>query len=338
MLPFALWPAMWVQPLYVVQKMVKRVDQHLVDGASMRFFAGRIFSDHPPLLFYPVVMAFKSSFLTLTLVLAALGQYTLWRKRDALPLPPVPFWLLIAYVVFYTIQMAIGARQQYRYILPASVGLEVIAAVGLAGVVELVRRATGGRGSWLAHSFPAGLLGAGVALQALIALPYAPDYGAHHNHLLGGNRVAVSVIEIVGQNEGIIHVANYLDTQPDAGSLQVGVAPFVDYSLKQYFSGEMPRHMTAEDDFHLFSVGPLQRSLNLEQWYFAWEAYQGAPPQVLVVIDGVEVMWLYATRPPTPYEPVVIRRGGGVGFIVLAWVWAVALAATIGWALRRSGE
>jgi hypothetical protein len=118
----------------------------------------------------------------------------------------------------------------------------------------------------------------------------------------------------------------------------VGVSPFGSTSLKQYFPGNAKGKLSAEDDYHLFVVESMQRNLYPDRWKPAWQQYRGMPPEVLVVIDGVEVMWLYANRPPSPGEPIVIRRGGGVAFVALAWVWTAALVATIVWALRRVGR
>jgi hypothetical protein len=334
-LPFALWPAMWVQPLEVVQEVLVRVAGHLEEGHPNRFFAGRIYDKvRPPVLFYPVAMVFKSSFLTLTLAPVALGHYTLWRKRGRLPLKPMTFWLLGAYALFFTIQMTIGADQDFRYILPTSLMLEVLAAAGLAGIIELLSRATAGRDDTpLARTLPAGLVGLVVVLQALVTLPYAPDYGAHHNQLLGGNRVAVKMVEITGQNEGITYIAEYLDRQANPNSLRIGATRGIKKSLQQYFDGNIRHTWSAEDDYQISTVRYLQR--NPEDWEQESKLHEGSPPQMLVIIDGVEYMRLYAAQPPAPYEPIVIRRAGGVGSVVLAWVWTVALVAALVWSLRR---
>jgi hypothetical protein len=334
-LPFALWPAMWVEPLETVQNVFLPITGHVQEGHPNRFFAGRIYDEvRPPISFYPVAMAFKSSFLTLTLTLAALGQYTLWPRRGKLPLHPITFWLLVAYVIFFTAQMTIGSHQDFRYILPASAMLEVLAAVGLVGTAELVRRGTTKRENRLVRMLPLGMVGLVLGLQALIALPYAPDYGAHHNQLLGGNRVAVSMVEIESQNEGITYVAEYLSGQPDPVSLRVGTRGSIKKSLQQYFGGEVFRRWTAEDDYNLISVKDAQR--DPESWEEKTSTYEDSPPQLVVYLDGVEYMRLYASEPPT--RPIVIRRGGGVGFVVLAWVWTATLAATLVWSHRHAGR
>lgn len=332
--PFALWPVMWVRPLDTLQRMTGGVRYRLAEGHYRRFFAGQIYENvRPPIWFYPTTLVLKSSFLTLTLGLVAVGHYTLWRRRGKPPLRPITFWLLVAFVFFFMLQMAVGFDQTSRYVLPASLVLEVLAAVGLGGLVELLGRAAVGRGSKLMRALPTALIAIAVGLQALVALPYAPDYGAHHNHLLGGNRVAVSLIEILEQQEGILYVADYLSRQPEADALQIGTSESTGKVLDQYFSGVLRQNLTPKDDYHLLTIKDLQRGS--ERGEKAQAIYEESPPQLLVIIDGVEYVRLYATQPTTPYNPIVIRRGGGTGFIVLAWVWTVALGAALVWALGR---
>ena len=63
--------------------------------------------------------------------------------------------MLVAYAFFFTVQMTIGAAQVSRYITPALVALEVLAAVGLVGVLNVAGCALRGRADWLARALPA---------------------------------------------------------------------------------------------------------------------------------------------------------------------------------------
>lgn len=333
--PFALWPAMWVAPGDVFSRIFSRTSDHFTLGHDRRFFAGQVFNwDHPPLTFYPVHLVFLTSFVTLVLFAVATGLYLFRRRRGELPVRPVVFWLLAAYVFFFTAQMTIGASQVSRYILPALLMMVVMAAVGLVGVVGALRRALDGedaRKGWL----PAAVVGAVVGLQALVVLPYAPNYGAHHNHLLGGNRTAINWVELAEHTEGIMYVAEFLNSQPDPESLRVAIPRPLHSFLGRYFTGQIVNEMSAEDDYHIFTVRHIQRQHNTKDWLHAWEAYAGSQPQLLVVFDGVPYMWVYATRPPESYEPIVIRRGGGEVFTVLAWVFAAVVAGVAGAGVNR---
>lgn len=332
LVPFALWPAMWVRPLEVISAIATRTGQHVEIGHDRRFFLGQIYDyDRPSLLFYPVTMAFETSFVTLTLFLVAIGQFSLWRRRVRLAVPPTTFWLMVAYVFFFSVQMTLGAAQDSRYNLPSILMVIALAAVGMVGVAGMLKRVLD---TQLATALPGGFVALAVSLQALVALPYMPNYGGHHNQLLGGNRVAVNVLEISAQNEGVTAVAAYLSRLPDADSLRVGASKPIHNSMRQFFGGEVnDEGMSADDDFHLFSVVAFQRYYKPEYWEHAWDTYEGSPPQLLVMVDGIPYVWLYDTDPPEPYRPIVVRRGGGVPYIALAWAWAVGLVASLVWAL-----
>jgi 4-amino-4-deoxy-L-arabinose transferase-like glycosyltransferase len=335
-IPFLLWPAMWVKPYDVLDSMFQGTKEHVVDAhRNPRFFAGRIYTHTTPSkFFYPVTFAFNETFLTLPLVVVALGHYTLWRKRVRPPLPPTVFWLLFAYPAFFAIQMTLGAKRTERYILPVHMPVVILAAVGLVGLIDLVQKALAQRGKRVPEALPAVLVGLTVGLQALVTLPLAPDYGAHHNYLLGGNRAAVGMIEVLGENEGIRHVTNYLNGQPDPEATQVGVTQPLKVSVEQYFAGGIENSLLPDTEYYIFSLTALQRHLRIDEWESAWEAVQGQPPELVVSYDGVEHLWLYAMKPTPATETVRIRRGW-IGFVGVAWAWTLALLVTLVWALRR---
>jgi len=67
---FCLWPAMWVAPVGTVQRMVADVAED-TGGGWNQFFMGRITKDPGP-LFYPVVLLFRTTPLTLIGTVASL--------------------------------------------------------------------------------------------------------------------------------------------------------------------------------------------------------------------------------------------------------------------------
>jgi hypothetical protein len=311
-------------------------EQHITTPhINPRFFAGRLYYDERPgILFYPVTVAFNETFLTLPLVGVALGHYTLWRKRVRPPLPPTVFWLLVAYPVFFTVQMTLGAKQTARYILPVHLSVAILAAVGLIGLIDLVRETLTSRGKRAPRALPAVLIGLTVGLQALVTLPFAPDYGAHHNYLLGGNRAAANMVEMLGENEGICYATDYLNSQPNSRALQVGMTPPLKDSADQYFAGKIEERVSPDLEYYAFSLLALRRRLEVEAWQPAWEAVQGYPPELVVSYDGVDHLWLYAVKPNPSAKTIHVRRGW-IGFVGVAWAWTLAMLATLVWALRR---
>jgi hypothetical protein len=60
---------------------------------------------------------------------------------------------------------------------------------------------------------------------------------------------------------------------------------------------------------------------------------QSGFPELPVYLDGREYVRLYATEPLS--QRLVIRRGGEIGFIMLAWIWTMTPIATLVGELRR---
>jgi len=340
-LAFALWPAMWVDPLGTLQKVVLETRAQVSNPVPQSIFlAGRLYvGEDPGPLFYAVTLAFNSTFVTLTLGLVALGFYTVWRKRvTSPPVQPLTFWLLVAYAVFFTIQMSLGGKRYGRYVLPTHLAMEVLGAVGLVGLTGLLQRAVADHRPRLARALPGALAGLAIGLQALVTLPFAPDYGAHHNYLLGGNQVAVRVMEIVERNEGMLFVGDYLSRQPGAASQQL-VTWFPVYgSALQYFPGEVEQGTAAsEGDYYVFGLATMQRQYRPERWEARWNALREKPPRLVVSYDGVEFIWLYAAQ-DAETDQTIVKRRGWAGFTGMAWAWTVGMAATLVWALRSTSE
>ncbi len=322
-LPHALWPVMWVEPVTALGNMYYGALIHLLrPHPGGRFFAGQIVQGaRPSPLLYPTILLFKMSFVTLSLGVVGAIRYG-WRRGGA-SLSGRAFWLLAAYVFFFTLQMMLGAKQSDRYILPGYLPLEVIAAAGAVEFAAMIAR----RVRWPADRAMAVICGLVVALQMAAVLPYAPYYGSHYNALLGGGRGARGVVELMGQNEGVADIAAYLNRQPDPEALRVGVVAPLDESLNQYFGGAVTTGPEVVD-FYAFNLSAVQRQPEQID-----RRYLDRPPALVVAFDGVEQAWLYASPPPADQETIVINRGGPL-LIILAWAWIAAVAAASWWASR----
>lgn len=333
-LPFALWPAMWAEPFEILNLMYGSVSRHLQEThPRTRFFAGQLFApgEPPNRLFYLAVLAFDTSFVTLTLAIVAVLIYALPRLRDrshngvdgGQPLPDQTFWLMVAYVFFFVLQMTIGEKQDQRYILPAFLMLNVIAAVGVIGLVGRLRARLASDAPQMRRLAPAVLPLLAIGFQALAGTPYAPDYGAHFNHLFGGNLVAVKVLEIADQTEGIQDVAAYLHQYADLTDNTVGTVVRSQKSLEQYYNLDQIVPATAEADYYLFSFLNQQRNLDPEDWLSTWQRLESQQPVFVVLYDGIEYLRLYESE-PEPGIPTVVNHDGR-WLIFLAWAWALML-------------
>jgi hypothetical protein len=273
-------------------------------------------------------MAFNTSFVSFVFAVLAVGLYILWRKRVDLPVEPRIFWLMVAYVFFFTVQMTISDKQEARYNLPAHVGFELVAAVGAAGLASLVEQAFREKRSqlygWL-------ITGAAVVSQFVILLPYAPYYGAIRNHLFGGNQIAVKALELSNENEGIIDVADYL-YRHGVDDKKVGTTVMAGRSLMQYNS--RTAEMRPGLHFYVFDTYHRQRSLNLDQWLEYYEQLEGVEPSLVVRFDGVDYIWIVA-QGMAETMPVEVVDYGGNGWIVVAWLWTIGLGVLTALSLKK---
>jgi 4-amino-4-deoxy-L-arabinose transferase-like glycosyltransferase len=212
----ALWPAMWVEPLDALRRIGARVIFHIETAhRNPVFFNGKITFENPGLPFYLATVAWKTTLVTLPMAGTALVS--------ALPRPrrgehSKVVLLLTAYVVCFTIQMGLSAQKELAYLLPVFPALDVIAAFGLvqsAGAIGRLRC----KWRWLPTAFVA----LALAIQAVVVLPRHPYYGTHHNHLLGGSRVAQRVLPLQDQGEGLDLAAQYLNTLPRAQRASAGL-------------------------------------------------------------------------------------------------------------------
>ncbi len=332
--PFLFWPAVWVKPRFVFDDLFLGISRHATEAhVNRQFFWGRLFDhgDAPYRFFYLVAVPFNTSFVVFTLFCAAAVLYLRRRKQIPLPVDQTLFWLMIAYCGFFTLEVTLSSWQDQRYVTPVVMMMNVVAAVGLVAVLDLISAAFKGRRQvWRTT----GIALLAVGLQALAALVYAPHYGAHRNHLLGGNLMAQKVITLGDQHEGILYAVDYIKANSDEGVVVASPTRLFP-SLEQYFPDTDVVYMSTEDvDFYVFPVVVRQRRYLLDQWEELWNKYQDQTPGLVVYYDGVEYMRVDAADPDLDLPHVEIHRGGA-WLIVLAWVWAIALAAVTILSVRR---
>jgi hypothetical protein len=293
----------------------------------------------PSILFYPVTMAFQLTFVSFVLSIVSVGFYTLWRKRVKLSFPDRHYWLIMAYLFFYLLQMLMSAKQDQRYIVPADLPFQILAAVGLVGVMNVAREAFSKRSTQLAERVEVGIFGLAVVLQIVTALIFIPDFGAHRNYLLGGNRIAVKVVEVSGdQNEGAQDIAAYIARYGDPDAT-IAASAKAELTLLQHLPVEnIISWPDTEDgqraDFLVFDYLTRQRFMLGGYWQEVFDEYENEEPAALVTFDGVEYFRLVDTNPDSTLPHVVIRRGWN-GFIVVAWLWTLGMIALLVWGLPR---
>jgi hypothetical protein len=291
---FALWPALWVEPGSVLQQVVSHATYGL--RAPHRwpvFFRGEVIYSDPGLPFYLLVLLFRLR--PLTLILALLNPFLLllaWRRLS--PYQRVDWALGQCYVLFYLLEMALGAHKLERYLLPVIPMLSILAGVGLAvltrGLPGLFRWRRAALESW------APWLAAGVAV-VLLAVPWlrlAPDFDAYFNPLAGGGKQAAQLFT-VGSGEALDEAAAYLNQKPDIEDLWA--LSFYPDVFGVYFEGHAQSPRWAEwtglplaADYMVVTLGQVQRDLYPTTLSF----FSPREPEHTVHINDLDYAWLYA--------------------------------------------
>ncbi len=128
------WPATWSAPLQVYDLLRLGVEAE-ADGEHQggNFFFGQR-DDRPGWLFYPVSLALR---LTPWTMLGILVLPLVWRRLRASTQHDVAG--LTLYVVVLTLALSIFTKKLNRYLVPGFPALDVLAAVGLIGMIDWFR-------------------------------------------------------------------------------------------------------------------------------------------------------------------------------------------------------
>ena len=286
----ALWPAMWVEPLQVLRRIGERILFHVeTTHRNPMFFNGVVTLEDPGLLFYVATIAWKSTLVTLPAFCAAAVFGMLRPRRNAHARTVL---LLVAYVLFFTIQMGLSARKELPYLLPVFPAVDLVAAFGLVWSTAAI----GGRRRWL----PGALVALALALQAGVVLPRHPYYGTHHNALLGGTRVAQHILPLQDQGEGLDLAARYLNTLPRAQRASAGLHQRNAAIFRSNFVGLTSIVNDPQANYRVYYVNQVMRRLGSEEWEETWNADRQTEPVWTIAFDGVTYVWVYGSPPEAP--------------------------------------
>jgi hypothetical protein len=229
------WPSVWAAPSQVVHLLRVGVE---VEGGSehvvLNYFLGRP-NPAPGPLYYPVVLAIRTTPWTLAGVL--LLSFALWGGGPGVRgrgLEARNLAALTGFVILFVAGLSLFPKKLDRYLVPAFPALDILAAAGLVGIWGSVRGAAkrGGERPSFARSPIAGIRGirgigsasivvAVVALAALTNAFWCHPYGvACFNQALGGIQRGVRTV-LVGEGEGLGEAAAWLNQQPDITGVKV---------------------------------------------------------------------------------------------------------------------
>jgi hypothetical protein len=299
---YAFWPAMWVDPVNAFKAVEGGLRRHATTAHDTpTFFLGEITYEDPGPFFYIVALLFRTSEaeLLFAVVAAILGIAHVLRCRS-LSRADLDYLLILAYVVFFLVQMDLGAKKMPRYILPAILALDVLSA---AGIVAWARILAGSRRRLMLV-----LLALPLLFQAVLVLSNHPYYGTMANWLAGGPQAAARAILTGEEGEGLAELAAYLNAQDGAG---LTAAAQLKHVFNRYFHGATMDIYERPADYVVFHRNYTVRDYKVEQWSGAWERYAARTPEREVVFSGVPYAWLYPTLPADvlPEHQAMVRLG-----------------------------
>lgn len=295
---FLLWPALWVDAANTLGKIIDfTVSQSTAENISPMFFNGEqvktgVFDAKTYYYYYPLTFLWRTTPAVLLgllgLILGIAARQEWLRQNRGVILS------LLVYVIFFTLIVTLSKKKFDRYLLPAFLPLDVLAALGW---VAAVRWLSDRRPSQSSHLLPKAVLTLAIVFQALPVIQTYPTYLSYYNRLIGGAQKAPDVM-LVGWGEGLDQAARYFNEKPRSSQLVVYThyASVLDY----YFNG-----ISMEISFHLKPGLELEQMLSSDyvvvyinqqqrgiyQPFF--DVIGDTPPEKTFWIDGIEYVRIY---------------------------------------------
>lgn len=216
-----LWPAMWVDPIGTLFKVVNNSSEYAAEGHSNAlFFDGEVFNGDPRFDFYPITYLWRTTPITLVgLVLAILTfvATSVWQRnnsqelRQSQSIQPLLVYVLL-FALFFMLFMNVGAKKFDRYLLPIYMPLDLVAGIGWAALVTWIWQWQISIPAYIDRVIVVALVVAIVAAQGTLALATFPYYLSYYNPLMGGAIEAQKTM-LVGWGEGMDEAARFIINQ-----------------------------------------------------------------------------------------------------------------------------
>ena len=297
---FALWPALWAAPGEALGNILsftlERSDASIL---SPMFLNDEIIEtgvfDLPYYYFYPLNYLWRSTPISLLGLTALLLLFIFRKKIELKHIPWSNIGKILLYVLVYLVLITLSNQKFDRYMLPASLALDILAGLGWWYAAEWLTGEFQNAQSWVPSTLPALVLGAAVLAQAGMLYQVFPYGISYYNPLMGGPQKAPQVLQ-VGAGEGLDLAADYLMTVPGKKNLLIysGYAEVFGYhfdrkvqSLPLYDYNGFEQAFDA--DYVILYLNQVQRGMAGPIVEFLADK----PVEYTAVINGIEYAWVY---------------------------------------------
>ncbi len=261
------------------------------------FFLGNVVYD-PGWLFYPLVLTIKSTPLMLPLTL--IGCILIWQHRKDSTEASQNLRIalaLVAGIALFTICLTATSKKFSRYLLPAFLMFEVLAAIGfvqgIKWVYNILSNHFGTEGTIPYKNFAIVIACIGMFfIQVFPVLALHPYYGTYYNPCW--KVTDITKIITVGEASGLDIAANYLNEKLNAEHLVVQVSPLAAEFVHHYFRGFVyrpDRDRGYNPDYEVVYIRDTQIG-RLPQ-----TGTRNGELEVKITINGIDHVWIY--RIPT---------------------------------------
>ena len=255
------------------------------------FFLGQALYD-PGWLYYPLVLCIRTAPLTLPLAFGAC--LFLWKKRHQEEYAQ-QFRIalaLVAVVLLFTLCLSLTSKKFSRYLLPAFLILEILAAVGFCEFLRwgysYIDSRLGTKATPQKLTFSIVTILCVILIQILPVLRLHPYYTTYYN--LCFKLTDIRKIIAVPAAAGLDRAARYLNGKPNAQSLRVQIFPQLAQFFFPYFTGQAPQFNAdgeAVADYEVVHSRGAQGG-----WVPQTGTLDGELEHV-ITLNGIDYVWIY---------------------------------------------
>ena len=255
------------------------------------FFLGQALHD-PGWLYYPLVLCIRTTPLTLPLVFA--GCLLLWRKRHQEGYAG-QFRIavgLVAVVLLFTLCLSLTSKKFSRYLLPAFLMLEILAAVGFFEFLKwgyaYINSRFGTEATLQKLTFSIVTFLCLFLIQIVPVLQLHPYYTTYYN--LCFKLTDIRKIITTPAAAGLDLAAKHLNRKPNAQALRVQIFPQLAQFFYPYFAGQV--HSTDADE----AVVPDYEVVHSRGSQAGWVPQTGTlngELEHVITLNGIDYVWIY---------------------------------------------